>query len=97
MDEGKTLEFRVEGDLTIETVRGVQDKLLGCFRENPHQIQVRWEALERVDVTGIQLLHAADLLARHKNILFSLDRPFPVALEVAIREGGFTYLGWVKG
>ena len=53
--------------------------------------------MERADVAGVQLIHAAYLLARSKGIDLQLERPLPGALGEALEEGGFGYLNWVRG
>ncbi len=87
----------LQGDLTIHTVARHQQTLLNAFQQNPEEIRIAWGSMERADVAGVQLIHAAYLLARSKGIDLQLERPLPGALGEALEEGGFGYLNWVRG
>ncbi len=88
---GKSVQVLLEGELVLGQIEAVQQTLLSVMSKH-EIIMVSLQGLVSLDVSGIQLLHAARRMAVElgKQCIFKKD--FPNELRQVVEQAGITQL-----
>ncbi|MGA8530543.1 MAG: STAS domain-containing protein [Acidobacteriaceae bacterium] len=80
--------LRLGGDLAIDSAADLQAQLLEALASG-EPTQVELEAITEVDVTGLQLLTAAERAAQARGVAWIRDGAMPESLRQAAEDAGW--------
>ncbi|MBB6479014.1 STAS domain-containing protein [Spirochaeta isovalerica] len=78
-----------EGSQTIEKAQSVKESLLQALKSKKEKILINLSKVEKVDLSFLQLLHAAGLEAEKKGKELSLSGDIPDDFISAVKLAGF--------
>ena len=78
----------LEGAVDIGSAAELKELLVDALAPE-RELRVDLERLTRLDVTWVQLLHAADREARRLGVPFTISGNVPETVSVAMRAAGF--------
>lgn len=88
MDES-FMNLSFKGSLTIERAEEVKETLLKALNSNEQEIFLNLSDIEKIDISFLQILYAANLEAVSKNIKISLKGIVPESIRDVAKITGF--------
>lgn len=88
------VRLRLGGDLAIESAADLQAQLLEALASGD-PIQVELEAVTEVDISGLQLLTAAERAAQARGIAWIRGGALPASLRQAAEDAGWERIPFV--
>lgn len=80
--------LRLTGRLTIATIQDSKSTLLDALRTS-RAVELDCHEGTAFDISFVQLLESAGVLARRDGVALSLRQPVPAPLAALLAEGGF--------
>lgn len=81
-------QIQLEGDIDIAAAAEIKKILVEALGSG-NELRVSLRRATGLDVTAIQLLHAAEEAASHSGVRFTYDGCVPQGLSVQLAEAGF--------
>lgn len=85
---GKTVTVRLQGSIDISSAEELKKVLVNALKAG-EEIRLRWGEATYLDVTGVQLLWAAEYEARSLGVKWVFADPLPEAIASILHDAGF--------
>lgn len=72
-NEGKVFEIGVSGYLVVDTSQNLKNEIVDVLGRSGGQLRINFEAIEEIDVSGIQLIVAFVRSLEKRRINYSLN------------------------
>lgn len=84
--------IQLTGAIDVRHAVQLRDRLLEALSSSS-ELRIGWQQVTELDVTAIQLLLAAERMARGRGLSVRYDGPLPESIATALTEAGFENFG----